>query len=136
VLTHYADYIRALIPTLPADLLARLRAFQEKTLEFMGSNIAVYRFLIMAMKDNGEELRKKWDPVTAGIFGLLLDGVDQSYLRIGVKDLIKVIRWFDFAIDAEITAEAMKNTGMEELKKMYKKRMDLMYDVLENGIYK
>jgi TetR/AcrR family transcriptional regulator len=136
VLTHYADYIRAMIPMLPRDMLERFRAFQEKTLEFMGSNTAVYRFLIMAMKDNAEELRKKWDPITADIFEQMLEGIDLSYLRIGVKDLMKVIKWFDFAIDAEITAEAMKNISIEELKKMYKKKMDLMYDVLENGIYK
>jgi TetR/AcrR family transcriptional regulator len=136
VLSHYVEAVKSVIPLLPRDLLERFRTFQEKSIGMMGNNPAEYRFLMMVMKNSGEELRKKWDPVTGEVFEQLIEGIDHSYLRIGVKELMKVIKWFDFAIDNEITAEAMKGITMEDLKKMYKKKMDLMYDVLENGIYK
>lgn len=136
VLAHYAESVKAVLPLLPGDLLERLRAFQEKTIDLLGSNPAMYRFMMIAMKNSGEDLRRKWEPVTKDIFERLVAGTDHSYLRIGVKDLIMLVRWFDFAIDAEMLelAEKVKDAG--ELKKLYKKRFDLIYDVLENGIYK
>jgi len=141
VMKRYLIYLEESTKTFPKDILQRFRLMQEKLYEFFGVNPSMFKFLMMVGSQQGgsgahKMMRDKWEPLVEPLYMKFLEGSDMKHLRVPVKDLIRMIKWLDFAMDTEIMGNIKGEITPEELRKIYKPRLDLIFDVLENGIYK
>lgn len=136
VMKHYMDMLRSTIPELPKDILQRFKKMQEHTFGYAAQNQVMFRFLMRVMRNNSGEIRQKFMPEIEKLYRELLIGVDMRHLRIGVKEAIKMIQVFDAAMDSEVLSETTHETDIRTIKEKFQKKLDMFYDVLENGIYK
>ncbi len=139
MLAEYLPAVKERLPRLPDDLLERYLLFIEETIDYLGGDLKMFRAFSRITLERGEmmhKMRKMMEPLLEPLTKEFLLGVDVSKLAVPLNDFVRFFNWIDSAIDMEIYAAINEKTTAEDLKKMYRERINLVARIMKNGIYK
>jgi Na+/phosphate symporter len=96
-------------------------------------------FKRIMMENSGEvikKLREKFEPQIVPMMMEFFKHADTSKIGLTAPELMQVMKWIDTAVDVEAMSEITSKTTAEDLREIYKKKMELVRKLLKHGIYK
>lgn len=139
LLDVYLFAVKERIPDLPADPLDRYMRFMEETIDYMGGDLKIFRAMARVQTERGEiaqKLRQMFEPLLVPLMQEFLLGVNVEQLAVPLQDFARFFGWLDAAIDQEIYGKIDDQTTPEQLKRMYRERIEIATRILRGGIYK
>ena len=139
LLLKYLAAVKKSIPEMPKDVLERYMFFMEETLDYLGGDMKMFKAFYRIMSEKGElikKLRKSWEPMIEPMMEEFFAGANLENMSISIGEFARFFNWIDGAIDADIYDNITSRTTPEELKKMYRERIELVAKILKKGIYK
>ena len=140
LLAGYMAQVKKHLPEMPKGVLERYAAFMENTLGYFGNDMKLYRAFSRIMAERGgdmmKKIRKDWEPYVEPLVMEMLAGTDIHRLRITPHEFIQLFTWLDNAIDSDVMDSISPKTTLQDVKKMYKDKIGLVYRALKQGIYK
>jgi TetR/AcrR family transcriptional regulator len=140
LLVNYLNEVIKLLPGMPKGVLERYIVFMDGTVDFFGGDMKMYRAFSRIMSERGGEMMQKikndWQPYLEPLMKEMMAGSDMDRLNITPAEFVTIFGWLDNAIDMEVMGSIGPKTTRNDLKNMYRSRLELIFKVLKNGIYR
>lgn len=141
IMEGFINHMKNNLQKVPGDIADLYQYVLFTGLDYLNINVPFYKlFTMISTRECGgniyKEMRKKWDPVIGPFLKKHIDVLKKENLRIKKNEVIKVIRWVDEALDAEVLNMITPETTIEEIRRIYKNQMPLVKQLLRGGIYK
>jgi AcrR family transcriptional regulator len=140
ILGKYLSVMKEKLPQMPKGVVERYIAYMTDIMDLFGGDMKLYRAFSRIMSERGGELmakiREQWKPYIEPLTDELMAGTDFEKLSITKVEFATLFSWIDNAIDQDVMGHIGPKTKAEDIKNMYRTRLELIFKVLKNGIYK